>query len=53
MAIKDENIRIQVVISRKVHAKLKDQAEYDGRSISNMAAKIINDYYKYDEETKE
>lgn len=44
--IKKENTRIYVTISKKLHNKLKDEAEYEGRSISNMAATIIKKYYK-------
>lgn len=44
--IKKENTRIYVTISKKIHKKLKDEAEYEGRSISNMAATIIKNYYE-------
>ncbi|RXI57268.1 hypothetical protein DP122_00360 [Clostridium tetani] len=44
--IKKENTRIYVTISKKLHSKLKNEAEYEGRSVSNMAATIIKKYYK-------
>lgn len=44
--IKKENTRIYVTISKKIHKKLKAEAEYEGRSVSNMAATIIKKYYK-------
>jgi hypothetical protein len=44
--IKDDNKRISVTITKAVHEKLKKDAEYEDRSVGNMAAKIINDYYK-------
>jgi len=51
--IKKENIRIQVVMSKKLYTKLKDDAEFEGRTISNLSAKIIADYYKYEKEVEE
>ncbi|GAB6150733.1 ribbon-helix-helix domain-containing protein [Clostridium massiliodielmoense] len=44
--IKKENTRIQITISKKLKEKLKEKAEYEGRTVSNMAAKIILDYFK-------
>ncbi|MBE1306145.1 hypothetical protein G4W71_19320 [Clostridium botulinum] len=44
--IKKENTRINITISKKLHEKLKEKAEYEGRSTANMAAQIIKDYFK-------
>ncbi|WP_307869113.1 ribbon-helix-helix domain-containing protein [Clostridium botulinum] len=44
--IKKENTRINITISKKLHKKLKEKAEYEGRSTANMAAQIIKDYFK-------
>ncbi|MCD3211085.1 hypothetical protein G8T71_06915 [Clostridium botulinum C/D] len=44
--IKRENTRIQITISKKLHKELKNLAEYEGRTVSNMAAKILIDYFK-------
>lgn len=49
--IKKENTRIQITIPKKIHQALKDLAEYEGRTISNMAAKIILDYFKENNNT--
>ncbi|NEZ47840.1 hypothetical protein FDF74_11675 [Clostridium niameyense] len=46
--IKKENTRINITISKKTHKKLKDKAEYEGRSVSSMAAYIIKEYFKKD-----
>jgi len=53
MTIKRENIRIQVVITKKLYAKLKEKSEYEDRSISNLSGKIINDYFKDELEVEE
>ena len=45
------NKRIQVTIPKKIFNQLKFDAEYEGRSISNLVAKIIKDYYKECEES--
>ncbi|WP_043920882.1 ribbon-helix-helix domain-containing protein [Clostridium botulinum] len=44
--IKKENTRIQVTIPKKIKQQLKDLAEYEGRTVSNMASKILLDYFK-------
>nr|WP_229241395.1 hypothetical protein [Clostridium haemolyticum] len=49
--IKKENTRIQITIPKKIHQALKDLAEYEGRTVSNMAAKIILDYFKENNNT--
>lgn len=46
MVVKKENKRINVTLSKKIHDLLKGEAEYEGRSVGNMAAKIIKDYYR-------
>lgn len=46
MIDKDKNVRINVTIPKEMHEKLKKEAEYEGRSISNMAAAIIKLYYQ-------
>lgn len=44
--IKKENTRITITLPRSVHEQLKDEAEYEGRTTSGMAAYIINLHYK-------
>lgn len=44
--IKKDNIRITVVLPKTIHEKLVKLAEYEDRSISNMAAKIIKQYFE-------
>lgn len=44
--IKKDNIRISVVMPRKVYERLVKEAEYEDRSISSMAAKILKLYLK-------
>lgn len=44
--VKKENTRINITISKKVHELLKKEAEYEGRSVSNMTYKILMDHYK-------
>lgn len=44
--IKKENIRINVTLSRELYKKLKEDAEYEARSVGNMAAVIIKEYYR-------
>lgn len=51
LLIKKENTRIQITIPKKIQEKLKDLAEYEGRTVSNMAAKIILDYFKENNNT--
>lgn len=50
--IKKESTRINVTISKKVHELLKKESEYEGRSVSNMAYKIIMDHYGIKENNK-
>jgi predicted CopG family antitoxin len=44
--IKRENVRIAVTISRQMYERLKEEAEYEGRSVSNLAAWLIKQYLK-------
>ncbi len=44
--IKDDNKRISVTITKDVFDKLIKHVDFEDRFISNIAAKIINDYYK-------
>ena len=44
--IKNENTRITITLPKKTLKKLKNEAEYDGRSVSNLVLKIINEHYK-------
>lgn len=45
--IKNENTRISVTLPRELHEKLLNEAEYEGRSVSNLVLKIIKSYYKF------
>ena len=42
----DENDRIKITISLKLKERLKEEATYEGRSMSNMAAAIIKKYFE-------
>lgn len=44
--INDENTRITFTLPKKTLEKLQDEAEYEGRSVSNLVLKIINEHYK-------
>lgn len=44
--IKKENTRITVTISKKLYDKLAEEADYEDRSVSNMAATILKMHYK-------
>ncbi|MGG7200789.1 hypothetical protein [Clostridium butyricum] len=48
--IKDENIRITITISKEIHNKIKEEADFEDRSISNMVYKILKDHYNLKEE---
>ncbi|WP_461206945.1 ribbon-helix-helix domain-containing protein [Clostridium sp. DL1XJH146] len=48
--IKDENTRITITIPKKLHRKLKKDAAYEDRSVSNMVSKILKEYYKMNKE---
>ena len=50
--ISKENTRVYITIPKIIYIKLKEEAEYEGRSISNLACKIIKDYYE-EKEKKE
>lgn len=43
--ISDDKVRISVVVSKVIMRKLKKQANYEDRSVSNMVNKIIREYY--------
>jgi predicted CopG family antitoxin len=43
--IKDDNKRICVTLSKEVYKRLLKQANYEDRSLSNMASQIIKKYY--------
>lgn len=45
MINKDKNVRINVTIPKEIHRKLMEEAVFEGRSVSNMAAAIIKLYY--------
>lgn len=42
----EKNTRIKVTISKKLKERLEAEAEYEGRSMSNMAATIIRKYFE-------
>jgi len=50
MPISEHNTRIMVMLSKKIAAKVKDQADREKRSVSSMAAIIIEEYYREREE---
>jgi uncharacterized protein (DUF1778 family) len=44
--IKKENIRVTITIPRELHKLIKDDAEYEDRSVSNYILRILKDRYK-------
>ena len=44
MTISKDNDRVNVVISKKEKRELKELADKENRSLSNMVAKIIQEY---------
>ncbi|KYH35813.1 hypothetical protein CLTEP_02060 [Clostridium tepidiprofundi DSM 19306] len=48
--IKEENTRITVTITKEIHKRLIEEAEYEDRSVSNLVLKIIKEHYKIREE---
>jgi metal-responsive CopG/Arc/MetJ family transcriptional regulator len=46
MPISEQNTRIMVTLSKELAAKLKEQADREKRSVSNMASIIIEEYYE-------
>lgn len=45
--IKDENVRIMVTIPKKLQELLQKDADYDDRSVSYIAAKILKKHYRF------
>lgn len=43
--INDDNIRITITIPKKLHRLLKKQANFEDRSVSNLVARILKQYY--------
>lgn len=41
-----KNTRIKVTISKELKERLESEAEYEGRTMSNMAATIIRKYFE-------
>lgn len=44
--IKKENTQITFITSKKVKEILIDEAEYQGRTVSNLVNQIVNHYIK-------
>lgn len=44
--ISKDNTRIAITIPKELLAQLKDEAEYQGRSVSNLVSWIIKNYFK-------
>jgi len=43
--IKSDKVKVTAVISKAIMRKLKKQANYEDRSVSNMVNKILREYY--------
>ena len=43
--VNEDNIRITITIPKTLHELLKDDADYEDRSISNLASRILKQYY--------
>lgn len=43
--IKNENKRFSVTVPKELYEKLSKDAEYEDRSVSNLAARILKQYY--------
>lgn len=44
--IKKENIRVAITMPRSLHAELKEIAEYQNRTVSNLIVTILKHYIK-------
>lgn len=44
--ISKKNTKVTAIIPKKVHEKLKEEAVYEDRTVSNIIAKILKDHYK-------
>ena len=46
MPVSKDKTRISVTLSKEEYELLKNIAKEDGRSISNLASKVLSDYLK-------
>ena len=46
MPVSKDKTRISVTLTKEEYQKLKNKAKEDGRSISNLASKVLSDYLK-------
>lgn len=46
IVIKKENIRVAITMPRSLHAELKEIAEYQNRTVSNLIVTILKHYIK-------
>ena len=51
--IKSENTRITITIPKSLHKLLKRDANYEDRSVGNMAARILKKYYNLNDENED
>lgn len=49
MAVKSENTRISVTMSKKMYIELLELAEYEDRSVSNLILSILKDHLSKNE----
>jgi len=45
LLVKDDNTRITITIPKELHRLLKKDASYEDRSVGNLAARILKQYY--------
>ena len=46
--VKEDNTRITITITKKLHRLLKKDANYEDRSVGNLAARILKKFYNLD-----
>jgi len=51
--VKEDNTRITITIPKTLHRLLKKDANFEDRSVGNLAARILKQYYNLDEEYEE
>jgi len=53
LLVKEDNTRITITIPKTLHRLLKKDANFEDRSVGNLAARILKQYYNLDEEYEE
>lgn len=51
--IRDENTRVTIIMPKKLYKLIKNDAEYEDRSMSNLIVKILKHHYKFESDSDE